>query len=121
MSISVSITSFLNPSFFCNNIIIEKNLFSHSFVLDPIVSLLVNSHLILKYVIHSHEYIIWFHILLSLFFAKFKDQTSQIFSFILLFATSKSSTYATRYPVHVSTYNSSYKSDSFLFRDRVLH
>ena len=75
--------------------------------------------MVLKYVIHSYEYIILFHIPLSMFFTKLKDQTSQIFSFILLFATSKTSTYATLYPVHVSTQNTSYKSDSFLFRDHV--
>ena len=120
MSTSISITFFLSPSFLYNSIIVEKILFSYSFVLDPLVLQHQNLHLVLKYVIHSHEYIIWFHIPLSLFLAKFKDQTSQIFSFILLFVTSKSSTYATPYPVHVSTHNSLYKSDSFLFRDCVL-
>ena len=112
--------SFLSPSFLCNSIIVGKTFFSYSFVFDPLVFQPMNLHLVLKYVIHSHEYIIWFHIPLSMFFTKLRDQTSQIFSFILFFATSKSSTYATPYPMHVSTHNSSYKSDSFLFCDRVL-
>ena len=119
-STSVSITFFLSP-FFCNSIIVGKTLFSYSFILDPFVLQPMNLYLIFTHVIHFYEYITWFHIPLSLFFAKFKDQTFQIFSLILLFATSKSSTYATSDPAHDSTHNSLYKLDSFLFRDRVLH